>query len=70
MVCGHGGAGFPVCRVPLLTARLKENDRDFPGGTVDKAPPANAGGHRVNPWSGKIPRAMEQLSPCTTATEA
>ena len=25
--------------------------------------------HRFNPWSGKIPYAMEQLSPCPTTTE-
>ena len=27
-------------------------------------------GHRFDPWSGKIPHAMEQLSPRATATEA
>ena len=26
-------------------------------------------GHRCEPWSGKIPHAMEQLSPCATTTE-
>ena len=36
---------------------------DFPGGTVVKNPPANARGHRFDPWSGKIPHTMEQLSP-------
>ena len=24
---------------------------------------------RFEPWSGKIPRAVEQLSPCATTTE-
>lgn len=28
---------------------------------------ANAQGHSLDPWSGKIPHTMEQLSPCTTA---
>ena len=42
---------------------------DFPGGAVVKNPPANARGHGVEPWSGKIPHAAEQLSPCTTTTE-
>ena len=42
---------------------------DFPGGTVVKNPSANAGGHRFEPWSRKIPHAAEQLSPCATATE-
>ena len=27
-----------------------------------KNPPANAGGHGFEPWSGKIPHAAEQLS--------
>ena len=40
----------------------------FPGGTVVKNPPANAG-DRFEPWSGKIPHAAEQLSPCATTTE-
>ena len=26
-------------------------------------------GHRFEPWSGKIPRAAEQLGPCATAAE-
>ena len=41
----------------------------FPGGAVVKNPPANAGDTGSEPWSGKIPRAVEQLSPCTTTTE-
>ena len=43
--------------------------RGFPGGTVVKNPPANAGGHGFKPCSGEIPHAAEQLSPCTTTTE-
>ena len=42
----------------------------FPGGAVVKNPPANAGDHGFEPWSGKIPHAVEQLSPCATTTEA
>ena len=34
--------------------------RDFPSGAVEKNLLANAG---FNPWSGKIPHAMEQLIP-------
>ena len=26
--------------------------------------------HGFEPWSGKIPHAVEQLSPCTTSTES
>ena len=25
--------------------------------------------HRFDPWSGKIPHAVEQISPCTTTIE-
>ena len=35
---------------------------------VVKNPPANAG-DRFEPWSRKIPHAVEQLSPCTMTTE-
>ena len=41
----------------------------FPGGTVVKNPPAKCRGHGFEPWSGKIPHAAEQLSPCATTTE-
>ena len=42
---------------------------DFPGGTVVKDLPANAGDMGSSPSPGKIPRATEQLSPCATTTE-
>ena len=38
----------------------------FPGGTVVKNPPANAGGRGFEPWPRKIPHASEQLRPCAT----
>ena len=41
----------------------------FPGGSVVKNPPANAGDTGSEPWSGKIPHAMEQLSPPATTIE-
>ena len=34
-----------------------------------KNPPANAGDTGSSNWSGKIPHAAEQLSPCATTTE-
>ena len=45
--------------------------RDFPDGAVVKNLPANAGdtGLRPGSQSGKIPHAVEQLSPCATTTE-
>ena len=43
--------------------------RDFPGGPVVKNLPAQEEGHRFDPWSGKSPHAMEQLSPRASRTE-
>ena len=43
------------------------SNRGFPGGSVVKNPPANAGG--FYPWSGRIPHATERLSPSATTTE-
>ena len=42
---------------------LKKNSSlDFPGGTVDKNLPANAGDmDGLDPWSRKLPHAAEQL---------
>ena len=40
---------------------------DSPSGPVVKNPPAR--GHGFNPWSGEIPHAVEELSPCATTTE-
>ena len=37
---------------------------------MDKNPPAQCRGHEFDPRSRKIPHAAEQLSPCTTTTEA
>ena len=46
-----------------LETHLQGQLRDFPNGPVVKKPPANA-------WSGRIPCATGQLSPCTSTTEA
>ena len=44
---------------------------DFPAGPAVKNQPDNAGrGHGFGPWSAKIPHAREQLSLCTTTSEA
>ena len=32
---------------------LEDANQGFPGGAVVKNPPANAGGHGFEPWSGK-----------------
>ena len=44
----------------ILEVLLKKKKRDFPSGTVVKNPPANVG-DRFDPWSKKIPHAVEQL---------
>ena len=41
---------------------------DLPGGTVDESACVSRG-HGFDSWSGKIPYATEQLSPCTTNTD-
>ena len=46
---------------------LKSQIWDFLGGSVNKNSPANSGDTDLIPR--KIPHALEQLSPCTTATE-
>ena len=43
--------------------------RHFAGDEGGKNPPSIAGGHRFDPWSGKIPHAVEQLSPYVTTIE-
>ena len=40
----------------------------FPGGSVVKNLPANAG-DEFDPWPGKIPHAAEQLSLCATTID-
>ena len=55
--------------IHAMTGYLKPQTEDFPGGKVDKNPPANAEDMDSDPWSSKSPHAMEQLSPCATATE-
>ena len=43
---------------------------NFPGGTVDKNPPANVGGgYGSSTWSGNIPHTVGQLSLCALSTE-
>ena len=61
----------------ILLAGFKTSTRDFPGGAVDKNPPANAGDMGSIPGSGRscMPRSNwarvpQLLSLCATATEA
>ena len=43
---------------------LKKYVEGFPGGSVVKNPPTNAG-DKFDPCFRKIPHVQEQLSPCT-----
>ena len=73
-----GGNNFALGKADLkrdkgsikVIQNLKGKVTDFPGGAVDKNPPAIQGTWRFKPFSRKIPHASEQLSPCTTTTEA
>ena len=56
--------------IPTKFLRIEKGETwDFPGGSVVKNPPANAGENRFDPWSRKVPHAVEQLSPWATTTE-
>ena len=50
-----------------MGTKLKGGGWNFSGGPVVKNLPANAGGHRFDPCSGKIPQASGQLSLHATA---
>ena len=54
----------------LPSVGLNRYENDFPRGPVVKNQSSNAGGHRFNLWSRKIPHATEQLNLGTTATES
>ena len=63
----------------ITSILIRETHTGFPGGPVVKNPPANVrytvweypdlGSILVDPWSGKISLAAEQLSPCASNTE-
>ena len=48
---------------------IKKMKRDFPGGTVAKNPPANAGDTGSSLGQGRFPHTADQLRPCATTTE-
>ena len=64
-IAGRNGTAL----LELDNKHQKALTQGFPGGAVVRNPPANAGDTGSSPWSGKIPHAVEQLSPCTTTTE-
>ena len=56
-------------RAEPLSQCSAERVQGLPFGSVVKNPPANARRPGFNPWSRKILRAAEQLSPCATTVE-
>ena len=57
-------------RKSKLNPTIHKKNQDFPGGTVVKNPPANAGDTGSSPGRGRFPHATEQLRLCATTTEA
>ena len=54
----------------VFSLQKKKKRRDFPGSTVVKNPPSNAGEASSIPgWETQIPLAREQLSPYAATTE-
>ena len=53
----------------MLYETKEQSKWNFPGGVVVKNPPANAGDTGSSPGLGRLPHAVEQLSPCATTTE-
>ena len=59
---------FNFVRIQKQFSECKRELLDFPGGTVNKNPPSNAG-IWVRVLFGKIPHATKQLQPCAMTTE-
>ena len=52
------------------TSPLKNSSLGLPCWSSGYESPCQCRGHRFDPWSGKIPQAMEQLNLCATTIEA
>ena len=50
-----------------IFSRFKYADKGFAGGSVGET--STNAEDRFDLWSGRIPHAAKQLSPCTTTTE-
>ena len=53
----------------LIRGIKSQSAADFPGGSVVKNLPVKAEDTGSHPWSWKIPRALGQLSLCSTTTK-
>ena len=66
----HLGSIRPSTNSKAVTAwSSNKAHTDFPGGTVVKNLPVNAGDTGLSPGPGRFLHAAEQLSPCATTTE-
>ena len=59
---------YKLKKYVFVDSLSNNNNLGFPGGPVIESA-LQCRGHRFDPWSGKIPRAMEQLSSHTTTTD-
>ena len=55
---------FTYCMIPFI-----RNIQGLPWWRSGQESTCQCRGHGFEPWSGKIPHAVEQLSPCATTTE-
>ena len=60
--------GGPWLRVTGICS-VESHSLPLPWWSSDKESTCQCMGHRFDPWSGRIPRALEQLSPSNTSTE-
>ena len=67
----RGSGSVPVWGTKILQAagHDKKKKTGLPWWRSGKESACQCRGHGFEPWSGKIPHAVEQLSPCTTTTE-
>ena len=54
---------------PVRMASIKKQNEGLPWWRSGWESACQCRGHGFEPWSGKIPHAVEQLSPCATTTE-
>ena len=65
-----GAKLFILGLFPDLASTIKNNKLAFPGGSSGKESACQCRRDRLDPWSGKNPPVVEQLSLCVTTTES
>ena len=64
-----GAKLFILGFLPDLASTIKKNKLAFPGGSSGKESACQCRRDRLDPWSGKNPHVMVQLSLCATTIE-